>query len=150
MLEKSLGVLVSPCHCLICILLQRRGKRGLREIWVNQALLYSLSPPSTHVRPSSPRQDGGSGGQEGALDRIGASGVCRGESSSLGVVGVGLRPSSCQCARSCPVSGCSAIAFLFPPQSLRLSSLHYLCQTPVSGFGGLLGLCRGRSSPLWW
>ena len=45
----------------------------------------------------------------------------------------------------------SAVAFLLPPQSLRPTSLHFLCQTLVSGWGGLPGLWRGGGVvQLWW
>lgn len=96
--------------------------------------IYQLCLP-VHMKASSPWQDG-SAGKEGALDGIGASWVCRGDSSSLGIPGwvpapgpaSGLTPARCLAF--------SATALLFPSQSLRLTSLHFLCHTPVFGCGG--------------
>lgn len=132
--QKSLAALVSPSHCLICIPPQRRRKGDLGAIWVDQALPHfpCLPPP---CEDSLPARMVGLGAQEVHWIGWAPLGVQRADKFSGNRRG-GACPGSCRWVCCCPVSGFSAVAFLSPPQSPRLISLHFLCQTPVSGWVG--------------
>lgn len=147
MREKGLAMLVSPSHCLICIPLQKRRKQGLGEVWVYQAPPQSSLSPPIHVKTSSPCQDGGSGGKEGAVDGPGPPGCAAGRAVPWASCG-GATPSSCQCTQP-PVqsSGLLGRCPSLPPPSLRLTSLHFLCQAPVSGSGRAARPLEGEEAP---
>lgn len=90
------------------------------------------------------------GGREGEWE--GSLLCARGESNSPGI-SWGPCPS---CYSLSPLRShlvVSAVAFLLPPQSLRLRALHLWCQTPISGRGrlpGLWGWAGRQVVQRWW
>lgn len=88
--QKSLAMLVSPSHCLICIPRQRRRKGGLGDIWVDQALPHFPCLPPPH-EDFSPARMVGVGVQKVHWIGWGPLGVQRAE-KFLGIGGVGPAP----------------------------------------------------------